>query len=92
MPEYDARTSVTIELDFPVNVGGLDVARLTMRRPKTRDSLKAAKLKTHEAERGVVLLADLCDVSPDVIGELDEVDARKLGEQLDAFRGGQTEA
>jgi hypothetical protein len=53
--------------------------------------MKAAKSRGSEAEKGILLLADLCDVAPAVIEELDEADARKLGEQLDAFRGGQSD-
>jgi hypothetical protein len=89
--DFDRRTSVAIGLDYPVTVGGLVINELNMRRPKTKDSMKAAKSRGSEAEKGILLLADLCDVAPAVIEELDEADARKLGEQLDAFRGGQSD-
>ncbi|NYG46347.1 MULTISPECIES: phage tail assembly protein [Bradyrhizobium] len=86
----DMRLSAEITLDFPFDVDGKNYTSLTMRRPKTKDSLKAAKFKGHDADKGILLLADLCNVSPDVIAELDEIDAMKLGAQLDAFRGGQS--
>jgi hypothetical protein len=86
----DMRLSAKIDLDFPVEADGMKYPFLTMRRPKTKDSMKAAKFKGHDADRGILLLADLCGVAPDVIQELDELDAKKLGEQLDAFRGGQS--
>jgi hypothetical protein len=86
----DMRLTVLIPLDFPVEVDGTKYTSLTMRRPKTKDSMKAAKFKGHDADKGVLLLADLCGVAPDVIEELDEIDAKKLGDQLDAFRGGQS--
>ncbi|WP_445215891.1 phage tail assembly protein [Bradyrhizobium sp. Pa8] len=86
----DLRLSVEITLDFPFEVDGKNYTSLTMRRPKTKDSLKAAKFKGHDADKGILLLSDLCNVSPDVIAELDEIDAFKLGTQLDAFRGGQS--
>ncbi|WP_315786895.1 MULTISPECIES: phage tail assembly protein [unclassified Bradyrhizobium] len=86
----DMRAEASITLDFPIEVDGVKYASLTMRRPKTKDSKKAAKFKGHDADRGVLLLADLCGVAPNVIDELDEYDAKKLGDQLDAFRGGQS--
>jgi hypothetical protein len=89
--DFDRRTKADVELDYPVTVSAVEYTKLTMRRPKTKDSLKAAKARGTEAEKGILLLADLCDVAPDVIGELDEIDAKKLGAQLDAFRGGQSD-
>lgn len=86
----DMRLRAEITLDFPFDCDGKTYEKLTMRRPKTKDSMKAAKFKGHDADKGIMLLADLCDVSPDVIEELDEIDAKKLGDQLDAFRGGQS--
>ncbi|WP_315765544.1 phage tail assembly protein [Bradyrhizobium sp. SZCCHNR2009] len=85
----DMRLTAKIDLDFPIEADGMKYSSLTMRRPKTKDSKKAAKFKGHDADRGILLLADLCGVAPDVIEELDELDAKKLGDQLDAFRGGQ---
>jgi Phage tail assembly chaperone proteins, E, or 41 or 14 len=87
---YDARKTADIDLDFPVEVDAIPYITLTMRRPKTKDSLKNAKFKGSDVERGIALLADLCDVAPNVIAELDDIDAQKLGKQLDAFRGGQS--
>lgn len=86
----DMRLSADIVLDFPIEVDGTKYPKLTMRRPKTKDSLKAAKFKGHDADKGILLLSDLCNVSPNVIEELDEIDAKKLSDQLDAFRGGQS--
>ncbi|MGC0392786.1 hypothetical protein ACVIU7_005343 [Bradyrhizobium liaoningense] len=86
----DMRLSAEITLDFPFEVDGKTYKTMTMRRPKTKDSLKAAKFKGHDADKGILLLSDLCNVAPDVIAELDEIDAKKLSDQLDAFRGGQS--
>ncbi|MGJ4942491.1 phage tail assembly protein [Bradyrhizobium sp. HKCCYLS1011] len=86
----DMRLTADVKLDFPVTVDAVAYNKLTMRRPKTKDSIKAAKFKGHDADRGILLLADLCGVAPDVIQELDELDAKKLGDQLEAFRGGQS--
>lgn len=89
--EFDKRLNATIKLSFPVEVNGTLYEELSMRRPKTKDTLLAAKQKGGEVERGVYLMARLCDVEPDVIEELDEVDAEKLGEQHKAFTGRERE-
>jgi hypothetical protein len=86
---FDKRLTAEVPLEYPVTVEGIPYDKMTMRRPKTKDSLKAAKHRGGDAERGILLLADLCNVAPNVIEELDEVDAKKLSDQLDAFRGGQ---
>lgn len=85
--DFDKRTSVEIQLFYPVKVDGTDYATLTMRRAKSKDSIKAQSYKGSDAKRGVLLFADLCGVSPDVIEELDEKDADQLGEQLKRFTG-----
>ncbi|WP_311276176.1 phage tail assembly protein [Methylobacterium sp. WCS2018Hpa-22] len=91
MAKYDTDSEKTIKLDFPVTVDAMEYKELTMRRPKTKDSIAASKFKGSEAERGIFLMAKLCNVSPDVIEELDEVDANKLGEQHKAFTGRQSD-
>jgi len=85
--DFDKRLSVEIVLNFPVLVDAVEYKSLTMRRPKTKDSLVAASFKGSDSKRGIMLFANLCDVSPDVIEELDEVDADALGDQLQAFTG-----
>ncbi|GJD79388.1 hypothetical protein GCM10007886_29520 [Methylobacterium gregans] len=85
--KVDTRLTADIKLLFPVNVGGQNYTALTMRRPKTADALAAGRAKRDEMERGIFLLARLCDVAPDVIEELDETDFFSLTEQLESFRG-----
>lgn len=87
---YDKREKVAIDLDFPVTVDAVDYISLTIRRPKTKDTLKNSKSKASEFEKSINMIADLCDVAPNVIVELDDIDAQKFGKQLDAFRGGQS--
>lgn len=89
--DFDTRAEADIALNFPIEVDGVEYKKLTMRRPKTKDSMKVAKFKGSEAEKGTLLLAILCGVSPDVIEELDEVDADALGDQYKAFTGRQSE-
>ena len=88
--DFDKRTSVDIKLHFPVTVNAEKIDTLTMRRPRNKDAITAQGFKSmSDVKRGMAYFALLCDVSPDVIEELDEVDANQLGEQLKAFTGRQ---
>lgn len=82
--------SKTITLEIPITSEGVSYSELTMRRPKTKDALAAAKIQAQISEdRTVFLLARLCDVGTNVIEELFENDTNKLIEQLNVFRGRQ---
>jgi hypothetical protein len=77
-------TTTTVKLKFPVTVGGQEYTELHMRRCKVRDRRLAAKEKTDE-DREIRLISNLCEVSPDVIDELDAVDYAQLTEVLKGF-------
>lgn len=88
MADLDTRTSVDIKLAFPIELdGGGTLDTITMRRPKVRDNIKASKAKGNELEKGIALIADLCDQPVEVFYGLDESDLDKLNEQYSAFTG-----
>lgn len=89
--EIDKRTSAEIELDFPFTLDGKDYVSVTMRRPKVRDSLKQAKSKGNDMEKGLALMADLLEEPIEVLYEMDEVDLNKVSEQYARFTGRQAE-
>ncbi|MCU7933741.1 MAG: phage tail assembly protein [Candidatus Thiodiazotropha sp. (ex Dulcina madagascariensis)] len=78
-------TNDAIELKYPVTVKGMKYSFLTMRRPKVRDQLAAEKAGVTHAEREATLFANLCDVVPDVIKELDMTDYGQLQECYEGF-------
>lgn len=88
--EFDRRLEVAIPLEFPKTVDGQTYTSLTMRRPTTADGIAAAEYKGSEGRKGLFLFARLCNVSPDVIEALDEIDSQALGEQHSAFTGRQS--
>lgn len=63
-----------IALEYPVTANGIETNKLTMRRPKVRDMLVGEKKKQSDAEKEIQLFANLCEVDPGVIGELDMKD------------------
>jgi hypothetical protein len=65
----------TIELKYPIDSSGESINNLTMRRSKVKDRLIVAKMKTaSDEEKEIRLFANLCEVSPSIIEELDESD------------------
>lgn len=77
-------TTTPVTLKFPVTVDGHEYAVLNMRRCKVKDRRLAAKQKTDE-DREIALIANLCEVPPNVIDELDAVDYEALTEVLKGF-------
>lgn len=85
--QIDDRLTVDIELRFPIEVDGEHITKLTMRRPKVRDSFKAKRLGGDDFDKGLAIMADLCERPQEVLLELDEVDLEKLQEQYGRFTG-----
>ena len=67
-----------LDLKYPVTVDGAEVAGLDMRRAKARDSRDAAQGGGSPGEVEIRLFANLCEVSPKVIEELDMADYVRL--------------
>lgn len=74
-----------INLDYPVRIDGVEVKVLQMRRPKVKDQLAADKFGGGDAEKEVRLFANLCEVAPDTIEELDLADYTKLQGEYKGF-------
>ncbi len=79
-------TATPVTLKFPVTVDGHEYTVLNMRRCKVKDRRLAAQKKTPE-EQEITLIANLCEVPPQVLDELDAVDYAKLQEVLTSFFG-----
>jgi hypothetical protein len=85
--EFDRSLTAEITLDFPIEVDGQKIEKVTMRRPKVRDSFKAERAKGDEMAKGIALLCDLCEMPEEHLLELDTIDLEKLHGQLEAFTG-----
>ena len=79
--------STTIKLREPITVDGTQRESLTLRRPKVRDLLAAEKSELVEspALRELKLFANLCEVPPAALEELDAADYVKLQEAYTGF-------
>lgn len=71
-------SKTTIPLDFPVDVEGVAVTSLSMRRPKVADQLLTDQMVGTEGDKEASLFANLCLVKPDTIKALDMFDYVKL--------------
>lgn len=74
----------TITLDFPIKIGGVESSSITIRRPLVRDMLKARNNKD-DAKAELLLFADLCQITPDEVQNLDWADYAKIQEVLRGF-------
>jgi hypothetical protein len=86
------RPTTTIDLEYSVEVDGVQVSTLAMRRPTVADQLAFEDGKGTEAKRTVNMMAALCDVPPATIQQLDIVDFQKVAEVLAGFTGPQGES
>lgn len=69
--------TVDIELKYPVTVEGHEYKKITMRAPKVRDQIVAQKASGKE-EMELTLFANLCEITPDVLEELELADYSQL--------------
>ena len=76
----------TIELQYPFEYKGERFTELTVRRPKMRDLKKAQGIKD-ELEKSMRMMADLTEVDPKVIDELDPVDFATLSDKVGEYMG-----
>jgi hypothetical protein len=76
---------VSVELKYPIEIDGVNVSVLHMRRPKVRDRLAVDNLGDTDAKREVTMLAMLADVAPTSLHELDMCDYAKLQKAFTGF-------
>ncbi len=70
--------NVAVALTAPISVDGAMLSELTVRRPKVRDMLAMENMTKNDAEKEIHLFANLCEVSPESLYELDMSDYGKL--------------
>ncbi len=79
--------TIVIKLEYPVQLPEGLLAEVSMRRPKLKDLLKHSTDKpSYGMKEEANLLADLCNMNPEDLGELDSMDFEALQQQLVRFR------
>ncbi len=74
-----------IQLQYPVEVDGVRYEGLKLRRPRVRDMLAADKSNSSESDKETRMFANLCEVAPAFIEELDLADYRNVQEVYKGF-------
>lgn len=80
-------TSVSIVLEFPVQLADRKISEVTMRRPVMRDMLKHNISPQSGLAEDMALIADLCGLAVDDLESFDTMDYEQLQKQLLRFRG-----
>lgn len=77
----------TIKLKYPVVIDGTEYAELTIRRSKVKDRLAVSTMQGSDEQKEIRLLANLCNVAPSVLEELDETDYASVQKAYIGFFG-----
>ena len=78
-------TPESIHLSFPIELDGLPIAEIALRRPTVGDHLAAQKATGSDAEREIRLMANLAELPPAAIHKLDMKDYAALQKVLGGF-------
>lgn len=79
-------TDETYPLEYPFTYKGEEVTELTIRRPKLRDLKKADKIKD-ELTKSISMLADLAEIEPTALDEMDPHDFNNASKIVAVFLG-----
>ena len=80
-----------IKLDHPIQVNGVAMKEIFLRRPKVRDRLVVDKMTVSDAEKEILLIANLAEISREAVEELDLADYTKIQKELQNFLLHQTQ-
>lgn len=78
-------SKIKIELTHSIEIDGAKVGVIQLRRPKVRDMLSVEKSVDNDAEKEIQLFANLSELSPDNLLELDMADYAKLQKAYQDF-------
>lgn len=76
---------IKINLQYPIKLDGAEISVLSLRRPKVRDMLSVEKSAQTDAQKEIQLFANLCEIRPDDLHELDMADYAKLQKAYQDF-------
>ena len=69
---------IKIDLKHPVHISGALTSKLAIRRPKVKDMINVDQSKQSDAQKEVNLFANLCELTPENIMDLDMADYAQL--------------
>ena len=77
--------SKSIKLKYPVQAEGRRIEEITIRRPKARDLRKMETAKGGDIAKSIDLIANLAELPPSAIEDLDASDFQSLSNKVAGF-------
>ncbi|UAA38224.1 phage tail assembly protein [Paraneptunicella aestuarii] len=77
--------SNSIQLKFPVQAEGRTIESIEIRRPKARDLRKMETAKGGDIAKSIDLIANLAELPPSAIEDLDAADFQELSTMVAGF-------
>jgi hypothetical protein len=74
-----------IILTHPVQYNGVALKEISLRRPKVRDRLVVDRMTVSDAEKEILLIANLAEISREAIEEIDLADYANIQKVLQNF-------
>jgi hypothetical protein len=74
-----------IILAHPISYNGILLKEISLRRPKVRDRLVVDRMTASDAEKEILLIANLAEISREAIEEIDLADYSKIQKVLQSF-------
>jgi hypothetical protein len=81
-----------IILAHPIQYNGILLTEISLRRPKVRDRLVVDRMTVSDAEKEILLIANLAEISREAIEEIDLADYANIQKVLQHFLLPSTEA
>ena len=78
---------IDVELDFPVDVDGVQTDKLIVNRPTVQNRLDAEALSGTDLSVEMIMIANLCGIDPKVIKALYWSDYTKLQKAVNELSG-----
>ncbi|NKD55859.1 MULTISPECIES: phage tail assembly protein [unclassified Haematospirillum] len=74
-----------IVLDRPLMVDGTEIMTVRMREPTVQDQIAASEVKGSPARQEIAMIANLCEITPDMVRQLSLRDYKKLQQAFLGF-------
>jgi hypothetical protein len=74
-----------IVLAHPIQYNGILLKEISLRRPKVRDRLVVDRMTVSDAEKEILLIANLAEISREAIEEIDLADYANIQKVLQSF-------
>jgi len=75
----------TVKLQFPIEFAGRHITEVTLRRATVKDTSTARQQGKTDEDFQIMLTANLAEIEPDAIRQMDMADYNAIGKVLEGF-------